>query len=91
MGREERVPGVGPPLNPMGLIVLYPVKLQNTTLLVVLWTNKHFTSYVFFLYLENQSSTREKIAQLQHIQFLVEQQPIHRRELITKLSRHLVR
>ena len=44
-----------------------------------------------FLYLENQSSTREKIAQLQHIQFLVEQQPIHRRELITKLSRHLVR
>lgn len=72
--------------------VLYPMKLQNTTLLVVLWANKHFTSYVFFLvYLENQSSTREKIAQLQHIQFLIEQQPIHRRELITKLTRHLVR
>ena len=44
-----------------------------------------------FLYLENQSSTREKIAQLQHIQFLIEQQPIQRRELITKLTRHLVR
>lgn len=28
--------------------VLYPMKLQNTTLLVVLWANKHFTSYVFF-------------------------------------------
>ncbi|XP_078377169.1 E3 ubiquitin-protein ligase ubr3-like isoform X1 [Oculina patagonica] len=40
--------------------------------------------------LQNQSSTQEKIAQLQHIQFLIEQQPTHRRDLITKLTRHLV-
>ncbi|XP_058960015.2 E3 ubiquitin-protein ligase ubr3 [Pocillopora verrucosa] len=40
--------------------------------------------------LQNQSSTLEKIAQLQHIQFLIEQQPVQRRNLITKLTRHLV-
>lgn len=40
--------------------------------------------------LQNQSSTLEKIAQLQHIQFLIEQQPPQRRDLITKLTRHLV-
>ena len=51
----------------------------------------HFLCVFFFKYLENQSSTREKIAQLQHIQFLIEQQPVQRRELITKLTRHLVR
>lgn len=28
-----------------------PMKLQNTTLSIVLWANKHFTSYVFFLYI----------------------------------------
>jgi len=49
-----------------------------------------FMNSVLTSALQNQSSTHEKIAQLQHLQFLIEQQPIHRRELITKLTRHLV-
>lgn len=53
---DLRVPFVP---NPMGLIVLYPVKLQNTTLLVVLWTNKHFTSYVFFILRKPKQHSRE--------------------------------
>ncbi|XP_068671556.1 E3 ubiquitin-protein ligase ubr3-like isoform X2 [Montipora foliosa] len=40
--------------------------------------------------LQNQSSSQEKIAQLQHIQFLIEQQPPHRRQLIIKLTGHLI-
>ena len=48
-------------------------------------------NHVDYLIAENQSSTLEKIAQLQHIQFLIEQQPVQRRNLITKLTRHLVR
>ena len=56
--------------NSMGLIVLCPVKLQNTTLLVVLWANEHFTSYVFFFILrkpkqhsrENRPSTTHSVS-----------------------------
>ncbi|XP_029192377.2 E3 ubiquitin-protein ligase ubr3-like [Acropora millepora] len=40
--------------------------------------------------LQNQSSCQEKIAQLQHIQFLIEQQVPERRQLIIKLTNHLI-
>lgn len=95
MGREGRVPGVGPKspvcAQPHGFNSSVPREATKHNIIGSIVDEQALHFLCIFLYLENQSSTREKIAQLQHIQFLVEQQPIHRRELITKLSRHLVR
>lgn len=95
-GGEGRVPGMGPnspvcaQLHGFNSSVPREATKHNIIGSVVGEQALHFLSF-FFSYLENQSTTREKIAHLQHIQFLIEQQPIQRRELITKLTRHLVR
>ena len=76
---------------PMGQFCAHEATKHNIIDSIVGEQALHFLCVFFLKYLENQSSTREKIAQLQHIQFLIEQQPVQRRELITKLTRHLVR
>ncbi|XP_031559765.1 E3 ubiquitin-protein ligase UBR3-like [Actinia tenebrosa] len=49
-----------------------------------------FMAQVLNSALNNKSNQNEKVAQLQHIQFLLELLPPHRRNLVKKLSSHLV-
>ena len=47
--------------------------------------------YCAHLLADNQSTPQEKVAQLQHIQHLLELLPPHRYSLVKKLTKHLIR